>query len=391
VFKGSCIPWQRMNAKTSKLVGTVALVAIFALSGWWLSRKRGDAQSTTGSETITATNAPTAAVESTSSPTPKSNFESAANALAAAQSGDDRSTALARLREMLKSGNTNELSLAIRRLLDGKSDAATGQGFKIGDNGSLLEAPTLRTLLLDQLATLDPAAAAEYARTILNSSTSPDEWAIALRNLARGDTTAEARTFLEAKTGELLRNKAWQREASVGYLEAFDTAVHLGGTTLLPPLTELVSKKDNQAVAHAAFLTLDRLVINQPAQTLAVLNEHPEWMAGREETRANYFARADVGDTAQRQLVESYLLDAAREPAELQAFAGVFPNANFMISHNLLTSNATLDGATLARRDQASLEAVNQWLADPRFEKLHPQLEKMKTRLNEFTKKSDGK
>lgn len=380
-----------MNTKTSKLVLIVALVAILASFGWWVSKRRGDGKIAGADKAITSTNTPASENRSTPLSAPELNLESAAKALGAAQSADDRNAALARLREVLQSGNTNEMSLAIRRLLDGKTDAVTGQGFKIGGGGSLIEAPTLRTLLLDQLAVIDPAAAATYARTILNSSTSPDEWAVALRNLARGDTSVEAHTLLETKTGELLRNEAWQREASVGYLEAFDTAVHLGGTTLLPPLTELVSKKDNQAVAHAAFLTLDRLVINQPAQTLAVLNEHPEWMTGREETRANYFARADVGDAVQRQLVESYLLDAARGPAELQAFAGVFPNANFMISHNLLTSNATLDGATLARRDAASLEVVNQWLNDPRFEKLRPQLEKMKARLNEFTKKPDGK
>lgn len=296
--------------------------------------------------------------------------------------------AMARLREAIKSGSTNDALIAIRSMLDTKIDATTGQGFKIGGGGTLLEAPTLRTWLLDQLAMLDPAAAAAYAREILNTSTSPDEWALAMRNLARGDTSADARALLETKTAELLRNEAWQRDPSAGYLEAFDTAVHLGGTTLLAPLTDLVSRKDNQAVAHAAFLTLDRLVINQPAQTLTALNEHPEWMKGREETRANYFARADVGDAAQRRLVEAYLLDTAGNPAELQAFAGVFPNANFMISHNLLTENVTLGGATLRRRDLASLEAVNQWLADPRFDNIKQPLTTIQQRLLGFTRQA---
>lgn len=313
-----------------------------------------------------------------------------AKALAATETAEDRNALLTRLKDALKGGQQSEVSSAIRRILDAKMDAPTGQGFKVGGGGTLLEAPTLRTMLLDQLARLDPTVAAAYAKEILNSSTSPDEWAIALRNLARGDSSSEAQALLEAKMTELLRNETWQRDPSVGYLEAFDTAVYLGGSNLLSPLMELVTKKDNQAVAHAAFLALDRLTINQPAQTLALLNEHPEWMTGREETRANYFARADVSDTAQRQLVEAYLLEAARSPAELQAFAGVFPNANFMISHNLLTSNKTPDGAVLARRDQASLTVVNEWLNDPRFEKLRPQVEKMKARLTEFTKKADG-
>ncbi len=315
-------------------------------------------------------------------------LQSAASALVTAQTAAARVQALAHLRAALATGNTNDTSAAIRRFLDSKLDAITGLAFKIGGHGSLTEAPTLRTFLLDQLEQLDPAAAAAYARKVLNTSRSPDEWAVAFRNLARGDTGSEARALLATKTAELLRNESWQQDPSVGYLEAFDTAVYLGGTNLLSPLSDLVRKKDNPAVAHAAFLTLDRLAINQPAETLAALSRHPEWMSGREETCANYFARADVGDAAQRQLVEAYLLNTSRTPAELQSFAGVFPNANFMISKNLLTDNATLDGTMLRQRDRTSLEVVTQWLADPRFEQVRQPLTTIQQRLQEFTRQA---
>ena len=308
----------------------------------------------------------------------------AANALASAKTTGERNAALARLRQILATGSTNENSAAIRRLLDSKMDAATGLGFKIGKGGALTEAPTLRVFLLDQLARLDPAAAADYAKVILASKDSPDEWAVALRNLAWGDTSDQGRALLEQKTSEMLQYGPWQQNPSVGFLEAFDVAVYLGGTDLLAPLTDLVRAQDNPAVAHAAFLVLDRLAINQPVEVLAALEAHPDWMQGREETRADYFARADVGDAAQRGIVETYLLDPARTPAELQAFAGVFPNANFMLSQNLLTQNATLDGATLRQRDQVSLQAVNEWLADPRFAKIRQPLEKLQARLQEF-------
>src|SRR5206468_3974534 len=102
---------------------------------------------------------------------------------------------------------------------------------------------------LDQLARLDPVAAAAYARVVLANMDSPDEWAVALRDLARGDNSAEGRTFLEQKTGDLLRCEAWQQNTSVGYLEAFDAAVYLGGTNLLPVLSHLVRQRDNPAVA----------------------------------------------------------------------------------------------------------------------------------------------
>jgi hypothetical protein len=382
---------QSMNGKCSKwLIVPVAALAIAAVAWWWLRKTPSANPSATVSTQAVPGTIQSSPVSTESIINRAQLLQSASDELVTAQTIDGKNRALGRLREAMAAGSTNEMAAAIRQFLDTKTDASTGQGFKIGGNGSLLQAPTLRTFLLDQLAMLDPVAAAAYARVILETSASPDEWAVALRNLSSGDTSPDSRTLLETKTGELLRNEAWQREASVGYLEAFDTAVELGGTKLLPPLSDLVRAKDNQAVAHAAYLTLDRLVINQPAQTLEALNEHPEWMQGREETRANYFARADVSDPRQRRILELYLLDASRSPAELQAFAGVFPNANFMVSQNLLTTTATPDLAWIANRDAASLQVVDEWLADPRFAGLKLELAKVRQRLEAFAQQAGG-
>ena len=288
----------------------------------------------------------------------------------------------------LASMPSSEAAAAIRKFLDTKADAPTQQSFKISGTGLLDEAPTLRTFLLDELGRLNPATAADYAKIVLSSKDSPDEWAVALRNLARGDASAEGRALLEQKTNELLRQESWQQNPSVGFLEAFDVAVYVGGTNLMPALSDLVRRQDNPAVAHAAFLALDKLVINQPAATLAALQASPDLMEGREQTRANCFARADVRDPQQRQVVEKYLLDPQIGPAEMETFAGIYPNANFMISHNLLTQNPTPDHATLVIRDAESLRVVQEWLEDPRFTKVRPELGKMKSRLEEFTRQA---
>jgi len=297
---------------------------------------------------------------------------------------------LEELRQALAHANKDEAVAGIRKLLDARIDAPTHQGFSVSANGFLNEAPTLRVFLLDYLGQLDPEAAAEYARKILGTKDSADEWAVALRNMARGDNSAEGRALLEQKTGELLREQPWYQNPSVGYLEAFDVAVYLGGANLMSALTDLVRKQDNPAVAHAAFLALDRLVVNDPATTLAALQAAPELMQGRELTRANYFARADVRDPQQRQILEKYLFDPRIGPAELDAFAGVFPNANFMISPNLLTQTPTPDHAALVARDAESLRVVQQWLGDPRFANLHPGLEKLTSRLEGFVRQANG-
>jgi hypothetical protein len=342
-------------------------------------------------ETNSAVPAPIAATTVKTNPVPPAVTGILQDEIAALNSAPDAAAArrlLAKLRGDLTAMPTNAAVAKIREFLDSKADAPTHLGFKVAGNGFLTDAPTLRTFLLDELGRLDPAAAADYSKTILASMDSPDEWALALSNLGRGDTSDAGRSLLEEKTGEMIQYAPWQQNPSVGFLEAFDAAVYLGGTNLMPALSNLVKLQDNPAVAHAAYLALDRLVINNPAGTLAALEADPDLMQGREATRANYFARADVRDPQQRQILENYLLDPQISPAEINTFAGVYPSANFMISPNLLTQSPTLDHQALLSRDAESLNIAQAWLADPRFANLQPALTKITVRLQQFVRQA---
>jgi hypothetical protein len=372
--------------------GAAGLLIAATLAVWWWPRGSGPAGAV-----MVSSNAPahTAALEAgTRGAAVEAGAEldarlrTAAADLTNASDAAKRKQALALLRQTLASRPATEASAAIRRFLDSKADAATQQGFKIGAKGFLNEAPSLRTFLLDYLGQIDPVAAAEYARVILSSKDSPDEWAVALRNLAVGDPSAEGRALLQQKAGEMLQYGPWQQNPSTGYLEAFDAAVYLGGTGLVPALTELVRMQDNPAVAHAAYLALDRLAITEPGALLGALEADPALMQGREQTRANYFARADVRDLQQRQVLERYLLDPRTSAQELQQFAGLFPNANYMVSQNLLTPMPTPDHAALTGRDAASLQAVQDWLADPRFTNVQRPLQKVQQRLEGFARQA---
>jgi hypothetical protein len=291
---------------------------------------------------------------------------------------------LAELRQKLAAMPTNAAVALIRRFLDAKADASTHLGFKVASDGMLDEAPTLRTFLLDELGRLDPVAAADYSKTVLASMDSPDEWALALRNLALGDSSDDGAALLEEKTTQMLQYAPWQQNPSAGFLESFDVAVYLGGADFVPTLSDLVRSQDNPAVAHAAFLALDRLVINDPATVLESLEDEPDLMEGRESTRADYFARANVSDPEQRQVLENYLLDPAISTTELQTFAGIYPNANFMISPNLLTQATTPGRDALMNLDAQSLAVVQEWLADPRFAQVAPELQIITQRLEGF-------
>ena len=297
-----------------------------------------------------------------------------------------RKLEMAGLDQRLRAMPAAEASRMIQEFLESRNDVATGLSFQLGPGGVLAEAPTLRTFLIEELAVVDPARAALYSREILKSFDSADEWALAFRTLGRRGVAPGDRGYLVARMEAMLAHTPWQAAPSVGYLEAFDLAVQLRGTELMPALTGLVRRGDNPALAHAAYLALDRLAIADPAGTLGVLQSDPQLMAGREVTRANYFARADVRDPGQRQVLEVYLLNPALDPLELQKFAGLYPNANYMVSHNLLTPSATPDHDTLMARDRGALTQVRLWSSDPRFERLKPQLLEIDRRLAEFVR-----
>ena len=75
----------------------------------------------------------------------------------------------------------------------------------------------------------------------------------------------------------------------------------------------------------------------------------------------------------------------------MNRFAGIYPNANYMISQNLLTSTPTPDRAALTSRHAAALQTVQDRLADSRFANLQPQVQKMKGRLEESTRQGAGR
>src|SRR5438093_7300200 len=83
-------------------------------------------------------------------------LQSVANALKDAP-GDSRRL-LAELQRSLSAQPPQLASAMIREILDSGADAPTQLDFKVGPNGLLSEAPSLRVFLLDYLAQLDRLA-----------------------------------------------------------------------------------------------------------------------------------------------------------------------------------------------------------------------------------------
>jgi len=303
---------------------------------------------------------------------------------------DESRQSLKDLRASLLAMPKDEALAMIRSFLASGDDRATGLSFDIARDGSLTEWPAFRTFLLDALPLIDPAAAAAIGREILASPTTADEWALALRNVARGEPLEESAAFLQRKTEELITNPAWQAEPSIGYLNAFDVLVHIGATGSAPLLSGLIQRKDRKDLAHAGFLTLDRLVQRQPVDLLGRLAADRALGESRPEMVAQQFARADVRDPQQREILKAWLLDPARTSAELRSFAGVYPNNNRFVSNNLLTVESTQTGDDLAAHDRAALETVSAWADDAAFEAAREPLALMLSRLQGFVSVRDN-
>lgn len=297
---------------------------------------------------------------------------------------------LASLREKLSAKPRSEAVSEIEGFLRKGKDRKTGLILKFGKEGTIEGWPTLRVFLLDLLLELDPEAAARISRKILSSKTSADEWAIALRNVAKGERIGGNRDYLRTRAEDLITNPEWQAQPSVGFLNVFDVLVYTKSTESLPLLSRLMQRKERRDLAHASFLTMDRLVQGQPLDMLTRLKADHALQESRPEMTAQQFARADLRDISQQAIVKSWFLDPSRTPKQLQNFSAIFPNNNQLISHNLLTSQEQISGADLIAHDRDILAVIRDWKTDPAFESRTQYLEVMAKRVSQFVESANG-
>lgn len=274
----------------------------------------------------------------------------------------------------------------IRAWLEGGEDIAFPMRFQTSPGSWLGAWPSLRVFLLDLLFHLDPEAAREVSLYILEASGSPDEWAVAFRNIGKLDREAD-RAILALKSRELIRNEEWLKEPTAGFLEAFDVMVHLEQTEAVPDLGRLLDRRSSPAVAFASMLVMHRLVERQPEDTLRHLVADEGLMKDYPEARSELFARVDVRRPVASGLVKTYLADPDRRPQELEHFAETFPHGGQFVSNSLLTGTRTKSGAEIAEADRAALAQVRAWMRDPQMQSVRPYLKRTERRLMQFLEK----
>ena len=272
----------------------------------------------------------------------------------------------------------------IQEFLNKSTDVSLPLEFAIGEKGYLETPPTLRTALIDWLGWIDPVRAAEISRGVLESPTSADEWALALRNVARADATDEAREYLRTKAEQLIRQPDWRAKPSIGYFQAFDVLVHARAVESLPLMSEILQDKTRKDLPHAAFMAVDHLADSTTGPMLERISEDESLHRSRPEMVSQLLARGNLADDAERLIVRKWLLAPERTQQELHAFSHIYPNNNAIFSKNLLTNRMPVAHETLVTNDRRSLQVVEEWMTDPTFSGILPNLKVMHTRLQTF-------
>lgn len=283
---------------------------------------------------------------------------------------DESRRILDQLRESLRGADPTAAARAIAAFLKTGADAPTKLPFSVGPEGVMDGVPSLRTALLDLLPSLDPELTLEISRSIMDQKTTPDEYALALRNLAWNDLNGDLHGELIDRLKQMIQVFDWFGQPSAGFLEAIDAAVFASGEQsfeLAASLGRGALDSGNQDLARAAFIAMDRIVQQDPGLLIQAYDQGAGLAELGANQRASLMSRLEISDPGQRELFIRYLGDPGVGEEELAYFAKIFPNGNYIHGNWLMSGTAPTRNLT-ERRD-ADLQVLSE-------------LDRLKTRLD---------
>ena len=291
---------------------------------------------------------------------------------------DEIKQRLLALREAWAEMDPIVLAEAIARLLESRRDAPTGMAFQVGLHGFLDGWPTLRIFLLDALVAADPDTAAATARRLLEKTTSPDEYAVALRSLTRNGFSRAPDTELQEHFRVLLGKPEWQ--ASGGFAESLDLARSVGTEAIADDLMHWNGNPELKSMA------LHEFAAEHPKTLLEPLRSEIEIPPS---LRATLMARMDPQFPDQVVAVDEYLRDPAITNDEAAVFLKAFPLRSATTGPRLYgRSPAPYDMDQIAAGDRAAIKLVDGWLVDPTLQTIRPELLALQKRLGEWVEQT---
>jgi hypothetical protein len=271
-----------------------------------------------------------------------------------------------------------ERAAGISELLESGTDATTGLDFKVGPHGLLVGWPTLRVFLLDILATSDPEMAIATASKLLDTTTSGDEFAIALRSLTRDGMGRAEESELLDRFDQMLGHRDWQ--TSRGFAEAFDLARFIGTREAALRLTAWEGNPQLKSMA------MDEFTAEHPQEMMEILHSEST-VSGA--SRASIMARADPSNSKQLDSVDAYLHRPNLSPEEASTFLKSFPLRSATTGYRLYGKTpAPYTYEQIKAGDLAASKLLENWTADPTLEKFRPELLSLQTRLTKWVQQA---
>lgn len=273
----------------------------------------------------------------------------------------------------------------IGQLLRSGADAETGIPFEPGPGRALRGWPTLRVFLLDILSVTDPDLAMEIAREVLGSTTSAEEFAVALKPLTLGNTWRASDEELAGYFAKMLDTPAWQN--SVGLAEALDLSRITSSSQVVETLAHWVDQ--SPPAIKAGSFALHETAAEHPALVSGLIVADDTLFAAQPDLRASLMARANVSDDAQASQVETYLKNPAISQAEKQEFLTLFPLRSATTGYRIYGKPpAPFQKDQVRADDQAALGRVAAWKNDPELAGLAGDLATLEGRLQSWQRQA---
>ena len=281
-------------------------------------------------------------------------------------------------RRWLLEDDLHGVGLMCAQLLRSGADAKTGIPFEVGPGGALAGWPTMRLFLLEVLGEADPDLAMELGREILGSTGSAEEFAVALKALTKGGPWRAPDSELEGYFAKMLHKQEWQR--SPGLAEGLDIARTLATPAATATLAAWLKTAPPARVAGQ--MAIHETAATNPQLVVGIMSSQPALLEGEAGMRASLVARASVSDQGQAEMVEDYLHNPAVPAEEKRDFLKLFPMRSATTGYRLYgKAPSPYEQSAVVQDDQAALQAVTRWKADPALAELLPEMNKLEGRL----------
>jgi hypothetical protein len=171
---------------------------------------------------------------------------------------------------------------------------------------------------------------------------------------------------LNVRLKQMIETDAWASDPSAGFLEALDAGVTISDGVAFGAMLDLGAKAhngQNENLARAAMVALDRMVLRDPGLLLNSFAVDPKLSGIAPDQRASLMSRLDLTDPSQRDLFSRYVTGGNHGEGELEYFAELFPNGNYLHGNWLITSlDSTLSLQERRETDRKVLAELDQMI-----------------------------